>query len=84
MDQKYFHRTAENFDLATDRLRSQSRFSVAPDRIRQLDAKVDHWRRRVQMREMQWRFPAVLAELASGRYGPYSLGWKSVLQDLFL
>jgi glycosyltransferase involved in cell wall biosynthesis len=47
--------------------------------------KVEHFRARVRMRdEPIWRWPLAGREFVLGRYGRYSIGWKSFLQDLFL
>ena len=49
-----------------------------------LVGKIDHMATRSAMRMGQWSRFATVRELLAGRYGRYSLGWKSFAQDLFL
>ena len=47
--------------------------------------KAAHFQQRARMRDAGvWRLPIILRELGAGRYGRYSLGWKSAVQDLLL
>jgi len=58
---------------------------VSAERLRLLEGKVRHARRRAEMRAPgAWRLPRVVREVCRGNYGRYSLGWKAVAQDLFL
>ncbi len=84
MGAESFESTARNFELASQRFREQSEFTVSAETLNLLDAKVDHWRIRAQMRDLSFRLPQVLSELCRGRYSRFSMGWKSVLQDLLL
>jgi glycosyltransferase involved in cell wall biosynthesis len=67
------------------RARLRERGVRAPEVERLIDAKVEHCRRREAMSEgLATRVPLVLEEWLNGRYGRFSYGWKSVVQDLFL
>lgn len=86
MGRPRFQRDLQAFSAALERLTDAAGGTVRPDRISALQQKVEHCRRRVAMREVsRWRrLPLVVRELWQRRYGRYSLGWKSIAQDLFL
>ncbi|OYW19867.1 MAG: hypothetical protein B7Z55_08120, partial [Planctomycetales bacterium 12-60-4] len=84
MGRDYFYQTSQNYALAAERLRGQSRYAVSQSALRALDAKVLHWQRRGDLRSTRIRLPRIAAELFRGDYGRYSLGWKAIAQDLFL
>jgi glycosyltransferase involved in cell wall biosynthesis len=84
-DSEYFRKIADNFTLVRDRL-GQFRPRLLDERcLTVLDEKVRHFQAKTRMREPgTWRWPTILQELLTGRYRRYSLGWKSVAQDVFL
>lgn len=74
---------ADRYAEALDRLRGVP--GVPAERLRRLDDKIEHHRRRAAMRTPgTWRLPRVVRELWRGNYRRYSLGWKAAAQDLFL
>jgi glycosyltransferase involved in cell wall biosynthesis len=82
---EHFLAIAERFGAAHDRL---ARF--AP-RLRDLGilaalrGKIAHCRAKAAMRQGgHGRLGGILGELVRGHYGRYSLGWRSLAQDLFL
>ena len=78
-----FAAVAERYTEALDRLRSIP--DVPAGRLRSVEGKIEHARRRAAMRAPgTWRLPLVVRETRSGRYCRFSRGWKSVSQDLFL
>ncbi len=85
MTQDTYRQVAENHQAVRERLASVVGFPVSPAKLAAIDGKVDHFRSRTRMRDPKvWRFPAVLREVLAKRYARYSLGWKSMVQDLFL
>lgn len=81
----FFDELAHGYQAARDRLAAARTPPCPQDALRQLDAKIAHCRRRVQIRDHRWRhLSLVLEELRSGGYRRYSMGWKSVASDLFL
>ncbi|HTU19602.1 MAG TPA: glycosyltransferase family 2 protein [Gemmataceae bacterium] len=82
MSQTTYQAVAHRYTQACERLR----LAKAPeDRLSALAAKITHFQRRTEMHAPGiWRLPLILRELWSGRYSRYSLGWKSLAQDLFL
>ncbi len=85
MTQQSYRTVAEVYALASARLREAAPARVPAETLAALDGKIAHFRTRTQMRDPRtWRLPLVIAEVASGRYARYSLGWKSIAQDLFL
>jgi glycosyltransferase involved in cell wall biosynthesis len=82
MDLAYFQRLGDNFAAALDRLTG---LDVDPSVVRLLSAKVAHCRSRALMRtEGNGRLPWIVAELLRQRYQTCSLGWKSLVQDLWM
>lgn len=86
-----FAHAAQLYGSMVERLRDprvSDRFPARAGALKRLDEKVDHSRRRDTMRGGVLGFPSrcatVLLEGLRGRYGRYSYGLKSVLQDLFL
>ncbi len=80
-----FQRVADNYAAARDRLLLFRRRLRDASLIGAIRRKVDHFRAKARMREAAaWRWPLVGRELAAGHYARYSLGWKSLAQDLFL
>lgn len=50
-----------------------------------IDWKVSHYQARARMRAQHaWRLPIILRELSRRHYTRFSMGWKSLAQDLFL
>ncbi len=80
-----FRQVADSYAAAAERL---SRHAERLRDRRVLDAlqeKVDHFRAKARMREsIPRRLRLVAGELRRRRYRAYSLGWKSLAQDLFL
>ncbi len=79
-----FQTLAQNFQLALDRLSSITDYEIQPQDLKRLETKISHAQKRTDMRDSSFRLPLIMHELAAGNYSRYSLGWKSVLQDLFL
>jgi glycosyltransferase involved in cell wall biosynthesis len=75
----------EGYTAAAQRL-SQFRERLRdPQLIAALGKKADHFRAKLQMREKHARrLPTIARELLAGHYARYSLGWKSLAQDLFI
>ncbi len=83
-DQSALRSVADDYELALERLK---RFAAKmPDQrwIVALAEKVRHYRNRATMRDRPWRLPLILRELLRHRYSRYSLGWKSLAQDILL
>jgi hypothetical protein len=71
------------FVLARDRLVAAGHPAAASEKIRRLDDKIDHFGKRCGLRRSRWlRLPVVARELSSRRYGRYSQGTVSALNDL--
>lgn len=85
MQSDYFRRVRDSFTAAAERLETaRGPLLDASWKVR-LNEKVAHWDSRLRMREKRLqRLGLVLREAYHQRYGQYSRGWKSVLQDLFL
>ena len=50
-----------------------------------INGKAEHLGAKARMREPnRWRLPLIVREARSRHYGQYSLGWKSIAQDLVL
>lgn len=79
---KKFAMDLENFTSLQTRLDSLATFPVARRHL--LTNKIDHIRRRLEMRHCRWRVPSVVAETLRGGYFRYSRGWKAIAQDLLL
>lgn len=79
-----FQTLAQNFQLALDRLSSTPDYQIQPQDLKRLETKISHAQKRTDMRDSFFRLPSIMYEAAAGNYSRYSLGWKSVLQDLFL
>lgn len=83
MTRESYQAVVERFTEARDRLRGVP--ELATDRMRLLSEKIVHFQQRVHMRDPRiWRLPLIAREWWQGRYRRYSLGWKSLAQDLFL
>jgi glycosyltransferase involved in cell wall biosynthesis len=80
--QRLYEAVASRFMEVRDRLRSHP--AVPPRCLELLAEKIEHFRRRASMRGRWWRVPDIWRECRRGHYSRYSLGWKSVAQDLFL
>lgn len=80
MDQQRFAQIANGLAELRERVGR-----LASGQQRALDNAIDHWQRRLRMRQQsRFRLPAILNEWARGRYARYSRGWKSVAQDLVM
>ena len=78
-----FQATADRFAEALRRLHGWP--GVRPGHLRRLQEKVQHYERRVRMRDAGvWRLPLVAGELLRGRYARYSQGWKALALDLLV
>ena len=74
---------AERYSEALERLRNWS--GVAPEKLESLRLKIEHQRRRAEMRAAgTWRLPHVISEAVRGNYRRYGQGWKTIAQDLLL
>jgi len=79
-----FLHDAEIFAAARDRL-AASHTRLAPEFERLVEGKIRHMMNRHQMpRGFLLRLPAICREVRTGGYSKYSLGWRSLAQDLFL
>lgn len=75
---------AANFAAARERLLTTAGVPLASHIIRALDAKIEHMQRRASLPHSRiLRLPAIVSELAAGRYHCYSNAWKSVVRDLW-
>lgn len=83
MHRDAFEEEAARYAAALDRLTGFPQ--VPAEHLKQLRAKVHHLQRRsrIRRREIARVLPSV-AELVTGRYQHFSLGWKSFAQDLLL
>jgi glycosyltransferase involved in cell wall biosynthesis len=79
-----FHLVADRHEAARQRLRDHSGKLFVPDAVEMLARKVEHFRAKARMRQAACRLPLIARELLRGHYGRYSLGWKSLAQDLLL
>jgi glycosyltransferase involved in cell wall biosynthesis len=81
MDAGVFDAHANMYQSARDRMTS-----LAPDALlRQVDDKIRHFRNRAAIHSgRKNRYSGILGESLSCRYMRYSMGWKSLAQDLFL
>ena len=84
MDRMVFSEQASQFEAALARLQEQTDFDVSAPVIAALKEKIEHCRHRSAIRLGKSSRLTVVPEMLSGRYGQFSLGWKSVAQDLFL
>lgn len=83
-DQTALRRIADDFEAALEHLEGL-RPKVKDSRwIEALAGKVRHFRTRATMREKPLRIPLILREWYGRCYARYSLGWKSMAQDMFL
>jgi glycosyltransferase involved in cell wall biosynthesis len=81
--QAFLH-DAEIFAAARDRL-AETGTRTAPEFKRMLEGKIRHMMNRHQMPQgFLARLPAICREVRAGGYSKYSLGWRSLAQDLFL
>ena len=84
MDRIYFDRLEANYAAADERLR-RGPAPVSAGVLRQTLEKARHCRSRAVMRRSPISRPGlILMEVARRRYERYSLGWKSLAQDMFL
>ena len=77
--------------IAANYAAAAARLTQFRDRLRDLgllatiDRKVGHYRARARVHDRDtWRLPIVLRELTQHHYAKFSMGWKSLAQDLFL
>lgn len=89
MDVAYFARETEKFHAAVERLELWQDKGVRPQVLKRVQEKAAHAAARARMHSTasparfgRWR--AIAAEAVRGRYCSYSLGLKSVAQDVFL
>jgi glycosyltransferase involved in cell wall biosynthesis len=81
--QAFLH-DAQVFAAARDRL-AATHARPTPDFERMVAGKISHMMNRHQMpRGFLRRLPAICREVRTGGYSKYSLGWRSLAQDLFL
>jgi len=78
-----YKKVVQDFTFAQERLQS---LPATPQKKKAaLAEKLSHFAARCQLRNQgKSRWLAVCKEAGTGRYSKYSLGWKSVCQDLFL
>jgi glycosyltransferase involved in cell wall biosynthesis len=83
-DANFYLREIERFHKLHERLEKQkSRFKYAEPAQKQIEGKISHLERRVQLPEASVaRFPKVIRDIIRGDYWRYSAGWKSVAKDL--
>jgi hypothetical protein len=86
MDHAYFARLVDAWTDLRQRVTGLGAVDENSQLLRTIDLKIFHATRRRDMRcgLRATRVALVVSELLAGRYGTFSLGWKSVLQDLFL
>lgn len=85
MTQSSYRTVVEAYSLAAERLRKKSPAEIRPEIMDSLDRKVSHFQVRTRMRDPETsRLPMIAREILNGGYRRYSLGWKSIAQDLFL
>jgi glycosyltransferase involved in cell wall biosynthesis len=80
----YFRVSTQKYVDVLDRLAEHADRLADSMVFADLQAKVEHFRTRLWMRDGPARLSLVARELLAGRYQRYSLGWKSLAQDLFL
>jgi hypothetical protein len=81
--QAFLH-DAEIFAAGRARL-AETHTPIAPEFERMLEGKITHMTNRHQMPQgFLRRLPAICREVRTGGYSRYSLGWRSLAQDLFL
>ncbi len=81
--QAFLH-DAQIFAAARNRL-AEARAQPTPEFERLLEGKIRHMTNRHQMpKGFLRRLPAICREVRTGGYSKYSLGWRSLAQDLFL
>jgi glycosyltransferase involved in cell wall biosynthesis len=74
---------ADRYTAALDRLGVVP--GVGENRLGLLRRKVEHYRQRAAMRAPGvWRLPSIVREMWRGHYSRFSLGWKTIAQDLML
>jgi len=82
LTQDSYGKVARAFEAARARLAASS-YPVESAKLAALDAKAAHFQVRARMRQAEARrLPLVVSEMITGRYHRYSLGWKSIAQDL--
>lgn len=80
-----FELVAQRFAAARQRLAASDDPVALPGAIKALDGKIRHFTAKVGMRTPGCRrLPAIWREMVRGNYARYSLGWKSLAQDIFL
>jgi glycosyltransferase involved in cell wall biosynthesis len=79
-----FQLIADRHEAARERLWNFLGELYARGAMHSLAEKVEHFRAKVRMRTSAWRPPLIARELLRGHYRRYSLGWKSLAQDLLL
>ena len=84
MDSVFFRDLATNYQAARDRLGASRTHHCPQAVLAKLDGKIAHCLRRARIREGRWHLELMAAELVSGGYRRYALGWKSLAADLFL
>jgi glycosyltransferase involved in cell wall biosynthesis len=85
MNRTVFDEQADQYDAALERLQEDTNFDVRPHAVRLLQEKIRHSRRRAAIRQRKvGRVIPSITEFLTRRYTRFSLGWKSLAQDLFL
>ena len=85
MGRAFFAQEAAAWQAARDRLRPLQTRLNDPTLLRRLEEKAAHCQARLQLRGQGWgRIVPILRQALGGHYRRYSLGWKSIAQDLFL
>ncbi len=85
MDDCYFSKQLLAFTDVRNRVRNLTDDWIHPQIGKWADEKVLHCASRVAIRDSGLpALPRLVREAASGRYGRFSYGWKSIAQDLFL
>jgi glycosyltransferase involved in cell wall biosynthesis len=84
MGRPYMQRMVDRSRAARDRLLGSRRPLRSPAYAGLLEAKLEHARLRLSMRDTAFRAPRVLAALRRGDYARFDYGWKSTMQDLFM
>jgi len=73
---------ADRFEEALVRLQKYD--DVPFQRLNLLRDKIEHHRRRAELRRSGWRWPRVLRQALCGGYARFDQGWKTIAQDVFL
>jgi glycosyltransferase involved in cell wall biosynthesis len=81
---RYYQEEIERLEQLHTRLRRCACYTASRSNLDQVEAKLEHLRRRAGMPKNRFfRLPIIFCELVSLRYRRFAKNWQSVLMDMF-